>query len=479
MFDAARYDREVLRPLRGTHGHLPPGDLLARYAVDPGMDAAALARHLAEIRAWWRERARAPDFRAQVCKLLIQADEELLRTVGDAMDDPAWWREQAHLSPTAEEPAAHAAPVAEEGPVAPPDWRADVRAQFWSALALLDRVSSPHSAVPADTAPDAATTSAATTGAATAGAATPGDDERVTHDRELRVRAIGATGDRARVELTWPAGDARWRVLCSPRPTPFADGDVVTRERAEQWGTELPGEPVERGGLVVLEATVGTGYLCYQPFESGRDGERAGRPVGLMIAEPVRQLRVDRDGDGAVASWVWPAGAVTAEAEFAGARLTVTQAEYTAANGLRIAEARAGGDLVVRAHTPVGDGLAHSPPVTVTLAPAPAVIAYDLRKRRRLAGTDLIVTVTADRDCAGVDLDVVLAVGEFMPLSRDDGRLVARCPGLMLTAAEPLRLTLPLPDVPKRDRPYWIRCFFDAPFDVAPDDPDPDRMRTR
>ncbi|MEV4346692.1 hypothetical protein AB0J83_19705 [Actinoplanes sp. NPDC049596] len=463
LFDAARYDREVLRPLRGTHGHLPPGDLLARYAVDPAMEAAELARHLTEIRAWWRERARAPDFRAEVCKLLIRADEELRRTSGDALDDPAWWREQAHLSPVTEEPGPGSpadAPAAAEGPARPHDWRSDVRAQFWSALARLDR---------------------APAGQATATTAGPVvvEEEPRTDGDGLRVEETTAAGDRARVRLTWPDTGVAVRVRCSPRPTPIVDGAVVDTEQADQWGAVLPGEPVRRGGHLVLEADVGTGYLYYQPFEADGERERAGRPVGLIIARPVRHLRIDRDGDGALVSWEWPQRATSIEAEFAGERRAMTRSEYTAANGLRFGEARAGGDVVVRAFTPVGEGLARSAPVSASLSPAPAVIAYDLKRKRRLAGADLVVTLTADRDCAGVDLEVVLTVGEFMPRDPGDGRRVARRPGLTLTAGTPLRLTLPWPEVGRDERPYWIRCFFHAPFDVAPDDPDPDRMRTR
>jgi hypothetical protein len=459
LFDATRYDREVLRPLRGTHGHLPQGDLLARYAVDPGMDAAELARHLAEIRAWWRERARAPDFRAQVCKLLIQADEELRRTTGAAMDDPAWWREQAHLSPREpgpEEPATTAGP-APMPPSPARGWPADVRAQFWSALATLDRT---PAAAPATTAQ-----------------AAPAPDEEQPGHRGLTVRPVGADGDRCTVEVTWSGPDAVIR--CSPRPTPFAAGAVVSREEADGWGAELPGEPVRRDGELVLHAVVGTGYLVYQPFEPAGGRWRAGRPAGLIVAAPVQRLRIERDGDGATASWVWPPGSSTASAEFAGERRVVTRAEYTAGNGLRLAGAHAGGELVVRAYTRVGDGTAHSPPAVATLGPAPAVIAYDLRRRRRLGGTDMIVTVTADRDCTGVDLDVVLAVGEFMPLSPDQGTRVAHCPGLMLAGGTPLRLTLSWPGVASGDRPYWLRCFFRAPFEVSVEDPPIDHMRTR
>ncbi|MFC8849191.1 MULTISPECIES: hypothetical protein [unclassified Micromonospora] len=96
-FDPARYDREVIGPLRGRRGRLPDGDLRVRYAVEPGMDRAALEQRLRKVRTYWNQKASGPAAQAAtgVCKRLLAADEELKRTAGSAMLDPAWWEQQA------------------------------------------------------------------------------------------------------------------------------------------------------------------------------------------------------------------------------------------------------------------------------------------------------------------------------------------------------------------------------------------------
>jgi hypothetical protein len=94
-FDSARYEREVIRPMRGRHGRLADEDLLRRYAVDPQMSPAELQSHLRQLRTYWNQTAGGPDSKAHVCKQLLSADEELRRTVGEQMNQPAWWAEQA------------------------------------------------------------------------------------------------------------------------------------------------------------------------------------------------------------------------------------------------------------------------------------------------------------------------------------------------------------------------------------------------
>ncbi|MEV6302268.1 hypothetical protein AB0M02_22820 [Actinoplanes sp. NPDC051861] len=465
LFDASRYDREVLRPLRGTHGQLPPGDLVARYAVDPGMDADALRLHLTRMRAWWAQRAEAPDFRAAVCRLLLQADEDLQATVGPAMEDPDWWREQARASPaTAAEPAedfvAAEQPAAE--PVAEPDWRADARAQFWAALSALDRVP------------------------VAAGAARPAARERVA-EREpaasplpgLRVVPVTAEGERCRVNLSWP-GDLPEgvRVRYSRDPSPFPPGAPMPWSQAAQWGRDLHAEAVREDGRTVLAATVPTGYHVYVPFQISGETAVPGRGVALGVAAPVRRLRLDRSGAGARVTWEWPDQATAVQVAWTAGEVTerevVSQARYTTAGGFTIEDARGGGRVEVRALTPVGDGTAYSPAVSASIAAAPAAVAYDLQRRRRLGAVDLVVTLIADRDCAGLEVDVVVSSAEVIPLDASRGEVHARLGPLDLTAGVEDRHVLPWP---RADRPYWIRCFFRAPYPVFPKDPATDRMR--
>ncbi|MCY1141176.1 hypothetical protein OWR29_24520 [Actinoplanes sp. Pm04-4] len=460
LFDAARYDREVLRPLRGTHGRLPAGDLLARYAIDPGMNAVELAAHLTEIRAWWRSRAQAPDFRAQVCRLLLDADVELAASAGPAMEDPAWWLEQGNRSPAGPVVAAPPA-VAERGdrPVPSRDWRVDARRVFWSTLATLERA--PAVVLAEQPAPSSAPAPGA---------------EPPSLVPDLAVRPVAAEGDRCRIELSWPDAGSDVRVRHAPQSPPFGAGAEV--DWPGGWGAEVTGPAQRRGGDRVLTLTVPTGYRVYLPFLV--DGERAhaGRLTGLDPAPQVRELRVERDGDGAFATWVWPPEADLAEVSWAGRRHRVTVAEYAEAAGFAIAEARAGGVVAVRALLPVGSGLAYSPAVTATIDRAPVRVRYDLTRRRRLTGgAELIVTVTTDGDCSGVDLDLVLHKGDYLPLDAGQGDLLARFTGLDLHVEEPLRLTWPWPDVPRRDRPYWIVGFFHAPQRIAVEAPPIDHLR--
>jgi hypothetical protein len=469
LFDAVDYDREVLRPLRGSHGQLPPGDLLARYAVDPGLDADALTAHLAEIRAWWRRRAEAPDFRAEVCRLLLELDEELQATVGAVMNDPAWWREQAGAAPTAApETIAEMAPdgPADDRPPAPPDWRADGRALFWRALSTLDRrvrpAQAPVAGLPDDRMPV---------------------EEEVAGDlMSIQVEPLAADGDRCEVALSWsgsPAGEVR--VRCAPFAPPFSAGDEITWARAGEWGDELAGPVTRRTGRTVLTAVVSTGYQVYLPFEVAGERARVGRPVGLAVSDPVLDLRLVREGIGAVATWVWPGGATAARADWTSGdrteRWTVTRPQFSADHGLRIADARPGGRLEIRALAPLGNGVADSPAAVTTIDPAPPEIRYDLRRRRHLRGTDLVLSVSTDRDCPGVRLEVLVAPGELIPLDVDRGEVVRRLGPLDLARGVTREFPMPWPDVPRRERPYWIRCFVREPRPVSVVDPPRDHMR--
>ena len=92
-FEPDRYEREVIRPMRGRRGPLTDDDLLRRYAIEPGLPD--LKAHLRRVRTYWNQTASGPDSRAQVCKRLLAADEELQRRPGVDLTDPAWWRQYA------------------------------------------------------------------------------------------------------------------------------------------------------------------------------------------------------------------------------------------------------------------------------------------------------------------------------------------------------------------------------------------------
>ncbi|MBU2668234.1 hypothetical protein KOI35_32455 [Actinoplanes bogorensis] len=93
VFEPDRYEREVIRPLRGRNTPLTDDDLLRRYAIEPALaDAAALAAHLRKLRTYWNQTASGPDSKAQVCRRLLAADEELQKRPGADLTDPRWWR---------------------------------------------------------------------------------------------------------------------------------------------------------------------------------------------------------------------------------------------------------------------------------------------------------------------------------------------------------------------------------------------------
>ncbi|GAB3408088.1 fibronectin type III domain-containing protein [Flindersiella endophytica] len=92
-FDPVRYEQDVLKPLRRRQGKLPD-DLLVRYAIEPGMSRDELNAHLRRIRQLWNQKAGGRTGLAQVCQLLLSADEELRRRPGFDLADPAWWQAQ-------------------------------------------------------------------------------------------------------------------------------------------------------------------------------------------------------------------------------------------------------------------------------------------------------------------------------------------------------------------------------------------------
>ncbi|MEV4350358.1 hypothetical protein AB0J83_38370 [Actinoplanes sp. NPDC049596] len=96
VFQPDRYERDVIRKLRGRNTPLTDDDLLRRYAIEPGMtDAATLAAHLRKLRTYWNQTASGPDSRAQVCKRLLAADAELQKRPGVDLADPRWWQKFA------------------------------------------------------------------------------------------------------------------------------------------------------------------------------------------------------------------------------------------------------------------------------------------------------------------------------------------------------------------------------------------------
>lgn len=90
-FDAKAYEDQVIKPLRNRRGKLPD-DLLVRYAVDLGMDPAALEARVKSVVQVWNTLARQGTPAGLVCKQLIREHDKLVRTA--ELTDPAFWKDR-------------------------------------------------------------------------------------------------------------------------------------------------------------------------------------------------------------------------------------------------------------------------------------------------------------------------------------------------------------------------------------------------
>ncbi|MBB5872972.1 hypothetical protein F4553_006406 [Allocatelliglobosispora scoriae] len=96
-FDAARYEREVIGPLRGRRGGLPDMDPRVRYGIDAGMGQREIEEQLRKVRAFWNQKATgaAAHPATKVCRQLLAADDEQKRVVGGRMATREYWDEES------------------------------------------------------------------------------------------------------------------------------------------------------------------------------------------------------------------------------------------------------------------------------------------------------------------------------------------------------------------------------------------------
>lgn len=511
-FDAERYDREVIKPLRGRHGRLPAGDLLLRYAVEPGWTAEQLAVHLRQLRQFWQDRAVGPDSRAEICQLLIQADEALVRNVGALIYDPAWWQEQATATRSdAGRPSRIPPPsLARAEPPRPAEPRSEVPddASGWRAEArdfIRARLDDSGAAVPREPqrpavrrgrvagsggSPDGApqvSDGASDAGAATRQAGAPpklNEWVRSVQPAELTIQALGARDDRCQVRVSWSATDAeglgiRW----AETPPPWPSGSVLPVSALTAFGTELAGTHQVHDGEVSLLAEVPVGYHLYVPYLVERDQAVVGRFVALGLAEPVRRLRAERRGDDVIVTWVWPEGSRLATVEWTasgGVRQDqVTRSGYAGSNGFRIPAALDPGVVRVSVLTAVAADEACSRAREVELPPRSIPVSYTLTRHRlwRFGRRDLAVRLRAETDLVDLVLTVVLGTDLAMPPSADHGTVLVEHEGLSLVAHQARELTIPVPVLPRRQDPYWVRCFLRGPVPTVVTGPPVESMR--
>jgi actin-like ATPase involved in cell morphogenesis len=88
-FDVKAYEDGVLKPLRPKVPNLPD-DLLTRYAVQPGMDPAALRERVDAVLMLWNKHAMRSGPLGLVCKLLVKEHKEL-EAGGSDPRTPQFW----------------------------------------------------------------------------------------------------------------------------------------------------------------------------------------------------------------------------------------------------------------------------------------------------------------------------------------------------------------------------------------------------
>ncbi|TDD49666.1 hypothetical protein [Saccharopolyspora elongata] len=179
---------------------------------------------------------------------------------------------------------------------------------------------------------------------------------------------------------------------------------------------------------------------------------------------PVTSLDARRFGRELVLSWVWPGGVRMAEVTWANpaadaeaGRVRLTRQQYQAGGGCRIDAGPGDVRVQVSAIASADNGESRSDPVALVLPGAPPQVSYRIERQNRLFGASTArIVVTADQPVPDCTVLVVLAPGRVMPLKPDDGQVVHRD---VHDLGEPLELTVELP----RRKPYWLRCFVNAP----------------
>lgn len=139
-FDAVRYEREVVRPLRA-HPKRLPADLRVRYAIDHSLSDVQLKVHLDLLVQHWFERSQEKTWTGAVYRSLAHAHRSLVASPGVSLTSQAWW---LSYRPPAEEDDSPPKPV-------PPAARDESPARVTSTLPELDEWPPPDGRAPPET----------------------------------------------------------------------------------------------------------------------------------------------------------------------------------------------------------------------------------------------------------------------------------------------------------------------------------------
>lgn len=446
-FDEWAYEQQVVRPLRGAPGPLP-ADLAARYAVDPGMDRAALAERLAEIRAYWVRRSRMGGYVGSVCDAFLAADADLLASHGAALDDPGWWRVEDRPPATGPHPVAR--PVAPPPPARPPRHasaagsgpRADdvVRAGAHPAPAV-------EPAAPADPHPDAVPVEA------------------------LAVVPVDSIAGSV-VRVVWrPVAGGRVSVRRAETACPWPLGAEVSVAALDGYGIALDGPVAAADGRCSLVVEVPAGRHHYTAFTLTARGAIRGGDTVAEVVPTVGLPQARRHGREVALAWAWPDGIGVVEVTWEGGGRRLTRREYRISGGL-VVECGPGPQRFDLVSVILGEHGAErrSAAVTVDLPAAPPAVFYTVAHHggglRRDARVE--ITLTSEVDVPGCTVVLVAQPGETMPREPDHGvELVAD-----VVAVGPSHGPATLVAArPRLRRPYWLRCFLRGPAGVRLVDP--------
>jgi hypothetical protein len=299
----------------------------------------------------------------------------------------------------------------------------------------------------------------------------------------LTAEALSVANDVARIRLSWPFVPGQVvRVRYADQAPPWPVEGVVAPSELERYGVEAAGDVRHRGDDAVLEADVPAGHHVFVPFSIGGTGAVIGRPVGVAVVNPPRQVEVRRTGARAAVSWVWPPGISLAELTWTenggtGTVRRITKGQYQD-EGCTVTVGPAGGLVSVRAIAVGPLGETKSPPTTTTVDGQALRLSYRLNRPSWLAarkGEPWRIRITADNTCSGVEVSLVVAHGLVVPLRPEQGVVVQRFTGLTFAGGVPVDLEMQPPQGLRK--PYWVKCFVTRPLSVMVVDPPIDEMK--
>ena len=283
------------------------------------------------------------------------------------------------------------------------------------------------------------------------------------------LTSLSALVEEGRVVLSWeppPRGEVR--VHRSPGEPRWEEGDAIPLH-------DLPTLPPEmdalRSGAAVDPAPL-AGVSHYFPVTVLGPRAVAGRAVRVANLEDVRNLEVEDFGSYLQLRWRWPGYCTVARVAWCTADhpsgpedpeatvVDVSRGEYENRGGFRIqAPGLHPHRVTVYAAAALGQELVFASGRREDCRAAcrhvvPTKVHYHIR--RRPLSRDLTISLHADHGGEVPEVIVVASPGTVQPLSRTDGRLVARCTGI--TSGDRPR-AWPL-ELAGTRFPVYVRAFF-------------------